>query len=192
MLMEKHHEQQQPLHLTFIDMEKAYDHVPRDLIWWVLWKKQVPEQYVHIIQDMVHQGSALSPYLFITVLDIICQDLLEPAPWTMLCVDDVVLCARNQGDLERKLQKWKDCIHQHGLQINTTKTEYMAAGPDAANHNTIHLDGIPITRVKSFKYLDSVPSEEGNINADVKSRMACSWLKWWECSGVLCNKKMLL
>ena len=83
-LMEKHREKQQPLQLAFIDMEKAYDHVPRDLIWWALRKKQVPEQYVHIIQDMysgasstvwtscgdsaahpvtvgVHQGSALSP-----------------------------------------------------------------------------------------------------------------------------------
>uniref|UniRef100_A0A914XJV1 Reverse transcriptase domain-containing protein n=1 Tax=Plectus sambesii TaxID=2011161 RepID=A0A914XJV1_9BILA len=163
MLMEKHREKQQPLHLAFIDMEKAYDRVPRDLIWWALRKKQVPEQYVSIIQDMysgaqatvrtqcgdtraqpvtvgVHQGSALSPYLFITVLDVVCQDLLEPAPWTMLYADDVVLCARNQGDLERKLQKWKDRLHQHGLQINTAKTEYMAAGPNTANHNTIHLD----------------------------------------------------
>jgi hypothetical protein len=96
--MEKHRKKQQPLHLAFIDMEKAYDHVPRDLIWWALWKKQVPEQYMHIIQDMysraqatvqtccgdsavqpvtvgVHQGSALSPYLFIPVLDAICKDL---------------------------------------------------------------------------------------------------------------------
>ena len=115
--MEKHCEKQQPLHLAFIDMEKAYDRVPRDLIWWALRKKQVPEQYVCIIQDMysrahatvrtcfgdsaaqpvtvgVHQGSALSPYLFITILDVICQDLLEPAPWTMLYADAVVLCKR--------------------------------------------------------------------------------------------------
>uniref|UniRef100_A0A914UZ20 Reverse transcriptase domain-containing protein n=1 Tax=Plectus sambesii TaxID=2011161 RepID=A0A914UZ20_9BILA len=110
----------------------------------------------------------------------------------MLYADDVVLCARNQGDLERKLQKWKDRLHQHGLQINTAKTEYMAAGPDTANHNTIHLDGTPIARVESFKYLGSVLSEEGNIDADVKARMACGWLKWRECSGVLCDKKMPL
>ncbi len=34
--------------------------------------------------------------------------------------------------------------------------------------------------------------EDGNIDADVKARMACGWLKWRECSGVLCDKKMLL
>uniref|UniRef100_A0A914UWL0 Reverse transcriptase domain-containing protein n=1 Tax=Plectus sambesii TaxID=2011161 RepID=A0A914UWL0_9BILA len=107
----------------------------------------------------------------------------------MLYADDIVLGARNQGDLQQKLQKWKDCLHQHGLQINTAKTEYMAAGLNTANHNTIHLDGSPITRVESFKNLGSVLSEEGNIDEDVKSRMACSWLKCWECSGVLCDKR---
>ena len=214
-LMEKHREKQQPLHLTFIDMEKAYDRVPRDLIWWALRKKQVPEQYVCIIQDMyssahatvrtclgdsaahpvtvgVHQGSALSPYLFITVLDVICQDLLKPAPWTMLYADDVVLCARDQANLQEKLQKWKDRLQHHGLKINTAKTEYMAAGLEADDNSTIHLDGIPINRVESFKYLGSVLGKDGDIDADVKARMACGWLKWRECSGVLCDKKMPL
>jgi hypothetical protein len=196
-------------------MEKAYDRVPRDLLWWALRKKQVPEQYVHIIQDMysraqatvrtccgdsaaqpvtvgVHQGSALSPYLFITVLDAICKDLLEPAPWTMLYADDVVLCSRDQADLQEKLQKWKDCLQHHGLKINIAKTEYMATGLDTDDNSTIHLDGTPITRVESFKYLGSVLGEDGNIDVDVKARMACGWLKWRECSGVLCDKKMPL
>jgi len=140
----------------------------------------------------VHQGSALSPYLFITILDVICQDLLEPAPWTMLYADDVVLCSRNQVDIQEKLQKWKDRLQHHGLQINIAKTEYMAAGLDTDNHSTIHLDGTPIIRVESFKYLGSVLGEDGNIDADVKARMACGWLKWRECSGVLCDKKMPL
>lgn len=51
----------------------------------------------------VQQGSTLSPYLFIMVLDTIYEDLLEPAPWTMLYADDVVLCSRSQPDLQEKL-----------------------------------------------------------------------------------------
>ena len=50
----------------------------------------------------------------------------------------------------------------------------------------IHLDGIPINRVCS------VLGKDGDIDADVKARMACGWLKWRECSGVLCDKKMPL
>ena len=74
----------------------------------------------------------------------------------MLYADDVVLCSRNQADLQEKLQKWKDRLQHHGLKINTSMTEYVAAGPDADNHNTILLDGTPITRVESFKHLGSV------------------------------------
>ena len=35
-----------------IDLEKTYDRVPRDLIWWVLNKRNVPRCYIEIIKDM--------------------------------------------------------------------------------------------------------------------------------------------
>ena len=40
--------------MVFADLETAYDTVPRDLIWWLLRKKGIPEKYVAIIQDMYH------------------------------------------------------------------------------------------------------------------------------------------
>ena len=39
------------LHMVFIDLEKAYDIVPRDVFWWALKKKVVPVVYMaHNIQ----------------------------------------------------------------------------------------------------------------------------------------------
>ena len=39
------------LHMVFIDLKKAYDGVPRDMLWWALKKKIVPFKYVSIIRD---------------------------------------------------------------------------------------------------------------------------------------------
>ena len=39
----------------------------------------------------VHQGSALSPLLFIAVMDTITRDMQQPIPWTLLYADDVML-----------------------------------------------------------------------------------------------------
>ena len=48
----KHCEFGKELHLFFVDLEKAYDMVPRELIWYSLRRKGVPEAYINIIRDM--------------------------------------------------------------------------------------------------------------------------------------------
>jgi hypothetical protein len=91
-VMEQYKEQNKDLHMFCIDLEKAYDKIPRNLMWWALDKHKVPTKYVTLIKDMynnvvtsvrttdgdtnvfpinigLHQGSALSLYLFILVID---------------------------------------------------------------------------------------------------------------------------
>ena len=49
-------EKQKDLHIICVDLEKAYDRVPRDLIWSAMRKRAIPEGYVKVIQDM-HRGT---------------------------------------------------------------------------------------------------------------------------------------
>jgi hypothetical protein len=48
----KRHREQKDLHMIFIDLEKAYDKVPRNIIWWANEMKRVPTKYVTLIKDI--------------------------------------------------------------------------------------------------------------------------------------------
>ena len=50
--MEKYREGQKELHCVFVDLEKAYDKVPREEVWYCMRKSGLAEKYVSIVQDM--------------------------------------------------------------------------------------------------------------------------------------------
>jgi hypothetical protein len=51
-LMERCREQKKDLHMIFIDLEKAYDKVSRNVMWWALQKHKVSSKYITLIKDM--------------------------------------------------------------------------------------------------------------------------------------------
>jgi hypothetical protein len=54
----------------------------------------------------------------------------------------------------------------------------------------IHLDGKEIYNSKTFKYLGSIISNNGEIMEDVINRIKVGWMKWRSASGVLCDKRL--
>jgi hypothetical protein len=51
-LMESCREQKKGLHMIIIDLEKVYDKVPRNVMWWALQKHKVSSKYITLIKDM--------------------------------------------------------------------------------------------------------------------------------------------
>jgi hypothetical protein len=50
--IERYREQKNDLHMILIDLEKTYDKIPKNILWWALGKKRVSTNYVTLIKDM--------------------------------------------------------------------------------------------------------------------------------------------
>jgi hypothetical protein len=73
----------------------------------------------------LHQGLALSPYLFALVMDEVTRDIQGDIPWCMLFADDVVLFDESRAGVNRKLELWWQILESKGFRVSRTKTEYM-------------------------------------------------------------------
>jgi len=73
----------------------------------------------------VHQGSVLSPLLFIIVLEAMSHKFKAGLPFELLYADDLVLMADSQDNLMVKLKRWKESLEAKGLRVNMGKTKVM-------------------------------------------------------------------
>ena len=77
----------------------------------------------------VHQGSVLSPLLFIIVLEALSRDSRVGCPWDIFYADDLVITAETPDTLRQRLATWKQNFETKGLRMNMGKTKVMVSGP---------------------------------------------------------------
>ena len=147
-LQEKYLAANKRLYMAFVDLEKAFDRVPRKVIWWALRKLGVEEWIVRLVQGMyanarsrvhvgegyseefevkvgVHQGSVLSPLLFIIVLEALSWEFCSGVPREDLYANDLVIIAESLEECVRRLLTWKEAMEKKGLRVNAGKTKIM-------------------------------------------------------------------
>ena len=76
----------------------------------------------------VHQGSVLSPLLFIIVLEALSREFRAGVPWEDLYADDLVIIADSLEECVRRLLIWKEAMEKKGLRVNAGKTKVMICG----------------------------------------------------------------
>ncbi|KAK3557609.1 hypothetical protein QTP70_030538 [Hemibagrus guttatus] len=211
-LMEKYRDGQRELHCVFVDLEKAYDRVPREELWYCMRKSGVAEKYVRVVQDMyersrtvvrcavgqteefnvevgLHQGSALSPFLFAIVMDQLSEEVRQESPWTMMFADDIVICSESREQVEENLERWRFALERRGMKVSRSKTEYMCVN-EREGSGKVRLQGEEVKKVQEFKYLGSTVQSNGECEKEVKKRVQAGWNGWRKVSGVLCDRKI--
>ena len=152
-VQEEFRDKNKKLYMCFVDLEKAFDRVPRKVVEWALREREIPEVIVRAVMSLyegaktrvrvgselseefgvnvgVHQGSVLSPLLFAIVVDVVTERAREGLLMEMLYADDLVLMSETMDGLREKFQKWKDAFECKGLKVNLKKTKVMVSGSE--------------------------------------------------------------
>ena len=152
-LQEKYLAANKRLTMAFVDLEKAFDWVPRKVIWWALRKLGVEECIERLVQGMyanarsrvcVGEGTvkSLKWRLVFTkdqysaccssslCLKALSQEFRSGVPWEDLYANDLVIIAKSLEECVRRLLTWKEAMEKKGLRglVNAGKTKIIICG----------------------------------------------------------------
>ena len=81
------------------------------------------------------------------------------------------------------------------MRVSRPKTQFMEFSFEQnaqGNRPQVHSLGEEVERVTHFKYLGTSIEEEGGMETEIAKRVGAGWMNWKKCSGVLCDKRMLV
>ena len=70
----------------------------------------------------LHQGSPLSPFLFVIVMDELTRAIQDEIPWCMLFADDIVLVDETRAGVNAKFELWRQTRESRGFRLSRAKT----------------------------------------------------------------------
>ena len=137
------------IYFAFVDLENAFDRVPRRILWREMWKLRNNEWIIQIAKSMyahskvwiissyissintsvgVHQGSVLSPLLFIIIAETLSREFRTGCPWEILYAN--VIVAESYGELKVRLKNEKDGLEEKRVKVNVGKAKVLCSRHD--------------------------------------------------------------
>ena len=159
-IIKKAREFKKNIYFCFIDYAKAFDSVDLNKLWKILQEMGIPDHLTCLLRNLyadqkatvrtrygtadwfqigkgVHQGCALSSYLFNSYAEYIMSGLDEVQAGIKIAkrninnlryADDTTLMAESKEELQSLLMKVKES-EKAGLKLSIQKTNIMASGP---------------------------------------------------------------
>ncbi|KAK3531980.1 hypothetical protein QTP86_002277 [Hemibagrus guttatus] len=146
------------------NLEKAYDRVPREELWYCMRKSGVAEKYVRVVQDMYERSRTVVRCA--VVMDQLSEEVRQESPWTMMFADDIVICSESREQVEENLERWRFALERRGMKVSRSKTEYMCVN-EREGSGTVRLQGEEVKKVQEFKYLGSTVQGNGECGKEL-------------------------
>ena len=193
------------LYMGFVDLEKAFDRVPRKVMEWALRKKSLPKVLVKAVMSLyegsrtkvrvgsglleefgvrvgVHQGSVISPLIFVIVVDAVTEQARKGLLNETLYMNDLVLMSEHLEDLRERFQRWRGALESKGMKVNTRKTKIMVSGAEGEIvRSKVDPRGICGKRVMSHAVLCTVCKKWIHAKCAQTKKVSCSFAQQFIC-----------
>ena len=213
-MVEKRLEVQGSLALGFVDLENAFDTVPREMVMATLRWMGVPEAEVRMVESTYEkttarvvvgegaseefevkigltQGSVLRLLLFIAVLDLISRKTVVKDAMKNRCRrpgpggEWQTGATGNNGGVERFVY----VNTRHGLKLNLEKTEVLHIGHQREELD-IDLEEKKLTQRACFVYLGEAVCGDGKMEREVRRRVQARAHAWRAVEGVMADRRI--
>ena len=132
----------------------------------------------------LRQGSALSPLLFIVVVEVISSKASTRDILCKLLYADDLAVADTEADLQERLVDWKEIFSKHGLRVSLDKREVLWVGQQKKDLD-IRLHGKKLNQRDSFVYLSGAVCGDGNTETEICRRVQTGASAWRKVAGVI-------
>ncbi|KAK3574287.1 hypothetical protein QTP86_004367 [Hemibagrus guttatus] len=141
----------QPVHMCFVDLEKAFDRVPRGILWEVLWEYGVRGPLLRAVRSLYNRSRSL----------------------VRIASYDVVLLASSSLDLQHALGRFAAECEAAGMRVSTSKYEAMVLNRKKVAC-TLQVGGEVLPQVEEFKYLGVLFTSEGRMDREIDRRIGAA------------------
>ncbi|KAK3531112.1 hypothetical protein QTP70_011064 [Hemibagrus guttatus] len=143
----------QPVHMCFVDLEKAFNRVPRGILW---------EVFIAFMDRISRRSQGLEGVRF-----------GNPRISSLIFADDVALLAPSSLDLQHALGHFAAECEAAGMRVSTSKSEAMVLDRKKVAC-TLQVGGEVLPQVEQFKYLGVLFTSEGRMDLEIDRRIGAA------------------
>ncbi|KAI3353930.1 hypothetical protein L3Q82_005131 [Scortum barcoo] len=162
----------QPVHMCFVDLEKAFDRVPRGILWGCSMRVWGSGAFLlRAVRSLYDRSRSLvriaGRFLGVARGNPEGVRFGNHRISSLLFADDVVLMASSGQDLQHVLERFAAECEAAGMRISTSKSEAMVLDRKRVVACPLRVGGEVLPQVEEFKYLGVLFTSEGKMEREI-------------------------